>query len=62
MKRYRITFDIELNDDAGHPRKWVPDAVCQGLETGEDITDWTFVELPEAKATVIDVEATWVEP
>lgn len=46
-KRYRISFEITLNDNAGHPRKWVPDAVCQGLEEGEDIYSWGFEELPE---------------
>lgn len=45
MARYRVTFDITLN--SGHPRKWIPDTVSQGLETGEDVTDWDFVELPE---------------
>ena len=50
MKRYRITFEIELNEEAGHPRKWVPDAVCQGLEPGEDILDWKFEELVDNPA------------
>lgn len=50
MKRYRITFEIELNDEAGHPRKWVPDAVCQGLEKGEDVLNWEFEELAENDA------------
>lgn len=57
MTQYRVTFDITLN--SGHPRKWVPDAVSQGLEPGEDVTDWQFVELPEASAkfTVAQIAA-----
>ena len=50
MKRYRITFEIELNDEAGHPRKWVPEAVCQGLEPGEDILEWQFEELVDTQS------------
>lgn len=58
MKHYRVTFDLVLNDEAGHPRKWVPDAVYQGLEAGEDISNWEFTEQPASEP--IDVEATWV--
>ena len=50
MKRYQVTFTIELNDDAGHPRKWVPDAVYQGLEKDEDALDWEWEELDEDQA------------
>lgn len=62
MKRYRITFDIELNDNTAHPRKWVPDAVCENLEAGEDVTDWTFAPMPAPEAITVDVEAKWIEP
>jgi len=44
---YRVSFDIVLNE--GHPRKWVPDAICQGLENGEDIFNWDFQEIERSK-------------
>lgn len=40
---YRVTFDIVLKE--GHPRKWIPDTVSQGLEEGEDILNWDFREI-----------------
>ena len=43
QKTYRVSFEITLN--SGHPRKWIPDAVFQGLEEGEDIDNWNFEEV-----------------
>ena len=47
MKTYRVTFDLILDDEASHPRKWVPDAIWTSLrpETGEDIDNIEFVEV-----------------
>lgn len=47
MQRYRVSFEILLNDHAGHPRKWIPETVCSGLEPGEDIVSWNFEELDD---------------
>ena len=46
MKTYRISFDLILEDDAAHPRKWVPDAIWTSLrpESGEDCGNWLFKE------------------
>lgn len=49
-KRYRITFEIEVKADSSHPRKWVPDAVCEALEAGEDALSWEFEELVDTPA------------
>ena len=40
---YRVSFDIVINE--GHPRKWIPNAVCSGLEVGEYIFNWDFQEI-----------------
>lgn len=40
---YRVSFEITVN--SGHPRKWIPDAVFQGLEEGEDCDNWNFEEV-----------------
>ena len=45
MTRYKVSFEIEVNE--GHPRKWIPETVAQGLEAGEDIDNWTFEEMPD---------------
>lgn len=50
MKRYRVTFELVLDDEAGHPRKWVPQAVWDGLRPTEDTTDWQYEELDAAAA------------
>jgi hypothetical protein len=42
---YRVSFDIVIEN--GHPRKWIPDAVYQGLEDGEDVFNWEFREIDE---------------
>lgn len=50
MKRYRITFEIELDDEASHPHKWVPDAIIEGLRPNEDVLNWEYKELEDAAA------------
>lgn len=47
-KRYLVTFEIELNTDSPHPRKWIPDTIGEALEVGEDVTSWNFEELSDA--------------
>lgn len=47
MARYKVSFEIEVNE--GHPRKWIPDTIVQGLEPGEDIDNWIFEEIEEIK-------------
>ena len=45
-KKYKVTFLIELADDASHPRKWIPEAIYENLNTAtEDVTAWKFEEL-----------------
>lgn len=48
-KRYRVSFEIVLNDEAGHPRKWIPEAIWSNLNDGEDIERMGFEELPAAE-------------
>ena len=49
MKTYRVSFDLVLDDEASHPRKWIADVIWDGLRTeaGEDIDNINFVEVPE---------------
>ena len=43
MKKYRVTFVIETES---HPRKWVTEAVAQGLYDHEDVLEYD-IELVE---------------
>jgi hypothetical protein len=47
---YRVTFELVLDDEAGHPRKWVPQAVWDALRPTEDATNWQYEELEDAAA------------
>jgi hypothetical protein len=49
MKTYRVSFDLILDDEAAHPRKWVAQCIWDALrlETGEDIDNIEFVEVTE---------------
>lgn len=51
MKTYRVSFLLTLDDESGHPRKWVPESVYDALrhETGEDCDEWVFDELVDEK-------------
>ena len=40
---YRVSFDVVIAD--GDPRKWIPAAVSDGLEDGEEAFNWEFEEL-----------------
>jgi hypothetical protein len=46
MKTYKVTFDLILEDDSSHPRKWLAEAVYDSLrsDNGEDIDNMTFEE------------------
>jgi hypothetical protein len=50
MARYKISFEIELNDEAGHPAGWVTEAIAENLQPGEDTTAWEFEELLDTPA------------
>ena len=43
MKKYRVTFVIQTES---HPRKWISEAVDQGLYDDEDILEYD-IELVE---------------
>lgn len=49
MKRYRVSFVLELEDDSSHPRKWVPEAIVDNLNQGEDVLEWEWVEVTAEK-------------
>jgi hypothetical protein len=48
-KVYKVSFTLTVADDGGHPRKWIPDALWPNLNTGEDIDDYVFEEVPQAE-------------
>lgn len=47
MKTYRVSFLLKLDDEAGHPRKWLPNTVYDALDhgSGEDTEDWVMEEV-----------------
>lgn len=53
MKYYEVSMIIALTEEAGHPRKWIPDAVYENMEhdNGEDILRWNFKELSSEELT-----------
>lgn len=48
MKKYRLTFEIEVADDAQHPRKWAAEAILANLHADEQLLEWAAVEHPVA--------------
>ena len=52
-KVYKVSFTITLDDEASHPRKWIPDTLWSGLrhDQGEDIDDYVFEEVTEPDTT-----------
>jgi hypothetical protein len=48
LTRWEVKMVITLGEGS-HPRKWIPDAVCDGLkkEVGEDVTDWEWVHIED---------------
>ena len=45
---YKVSFEVTL--EGSHPRKWIPDTIQQGLETGETgetAGNWEFEEVEE---------------
>lgn len=53
MKQYKVSFLLTVDDESGHPRKWIPDTLWQSLRTdsGEDIDDYVFEEVVVADTT-----------
>jgi hypothetical protein len=49
MTRYRITFEVLLDDQANHPRKWVPEAIADCLRPTEDADNWQFEEITDTQ-------------
>lgn len=49
MKTYRVSFDLILEDNAYHPRKWIAEAIWENLNEYEDIDN---IEIQEVDATV----------
>jgi len=49
MKRYEIRVVLSLDDNAAHPRKWIPDAIYQNLDIklGETIQAYKYTELED---------------
>lgn len=47
LTKYRVTIDLLIAE--GHPRKWVADAIAEGLDSsqGEDILNVEVVELED---------------
>lgn len=45
MARYRIIFEVEVNE--GNPLNWIPDTVNFGLEDGETTDNWYIEEIEE---------------
>ncbi len=43
MATFKVTFEITVTE--GHPRKWVPEAVGDALQTGEFTDNWVFEEI-----------------
>ena len=41
-KRWVVTLEIEL-DANSHPRKFVPDAIAECLNNGEDVVEYKFI-------------------
>jgi len=46
MKTYKVTFTVVCD---GHPRKWIPDAIWENLNSGdgEDVLEYNFEEVEE---------------
>ena len=51
MKTFKVSFTIVLDDEASHPRKWIPDTLWSGLrhDQGEDIDNYVFEEVEPIK-------------
>jgi hypothetical protein len=44
MTRWKVTLIVDVEPDS-HPRKFIPEAVKEGLNEGEDLVDYEFVEV-----------------
>jgi hypothetical protein len=44
MQLFKVEFFLELNNDT-HPRKWIPEAILENLEPGEDVLEYNFYPL-----------------
>ena len=47
MKLYKIEIILQLEDDEAKPRKFIPEALYEVLESGDDILDFNIVEVSE---------------
>ncbi len=48
---YNVTLTIKVK--AGyHPSKWMPEAICNTLEDGEDLLDYDFEEVEDSAEEV----------
>ena len=49
MQTFKVTFTIEVADDAAHPRKWIPETIHEQLEldNGETAYGYEFEEIKE---------------
>ena len=57
MKTYQVTLTITLQDDS-HPRKWVPEAICDNLDfdKGEDLHNYDFKLLSAEEVEALNEE------
>ena len=46
MKTWKVEIILKLNEDSS-PRKWIPDAVWECLEPGEDALAYDFKLISE---------------
>jgi hypothetical protein len=44
MTRWKVTLIVDVGPDS-HLRKFIPEAVDKGLNKGEDLVDYEFVEV-----------------
>ena len=40
--QYKVTIILEVNE--GHPRKWIPEAIYENLQYGEELIEITYEE------------------
>lgn len=47
MPRYKVSFEVIIDENQSHPRKWVPEAIAANLDDGEEAFNWEFEEVPD---------------
>lgn len=48
MKKYLISFEIQVPEDASHPLDWIPESVGDNLRADEWVGGYLCQELPES--------------